>query len=102
MTPSTAIRLKRIGKTSGIAAAVLTVCITLGGALWSAAADRATTKAAVERNRAAMADHESRLRALERELQGIAADVRWIRRAIEQRDARGLARLHQEPPTTEH
>ena len=51
--------------------------------VWSAGGYRATLENAVEANLRAGVDHEVRLRAIERQLPEMAADVRWIRSRLE-------------------
>ena len=57
--------------------------LTLGGVVWAASAERERLTRQAEMHTASLDDHEARIRSMERELNGIAADVRWIRRHME-------------------
>jgi hypothetical protein len=52
-------------------------------ATWTVAANWAGTSYTIEYHDERLDDHETRLRGLERQLDTISGDVRWIRRAIE-------------------
>ena len=68
----------------GTLAILVTWSVTIIGAVWAASASVTAVKARVESNYQTTVDHESRLRVIEAEIQQIAADVRWIRRTLEQ------------------
>jgi hypothetical protein len=85
MSPTTQIRLKRLAKLVGLVGGIVTLCLALGGAVWTAAADRATIRDRGQANQAHVADHETRLRVLERDLPRIGTDVRWIRETMEKK-----------------
>ena len=68
----------------GTVAILVTWLVTIIGAVWAASASLTSVKARAEANYQATVDHEGRLRVIEAEIQQIAADVRWIRRTIEQ------------------
>ncbi|HUT10075.1 MAG TPA: hypothetical protein VMY35_17370 [Phycisphaerae bacterium] len=86
MTPQPKPRngVRRAVAIAGAGAAVLAAIVAMAGAVWSASADRAATAAQATANRAAIVDQELRLRAVERQLGQVAADVRWIRATMEQ------------------
>lgn len=65
-------------------AVLVTWSLTVIGAVWAVSAERADTLHELREQRTVAADHEARLRALERQAHEIAADVRWIRQALEQ------------------
>jgi len=67
------------------AAVLVTWSLTIIGAVWAASADRAAIGSRLESNTARLADHENRLRLLERQSAEIAADVKWIRKTLEQK-----------------
>ena len=65
-------------------AILVTWALTIIGAVWAASADRASLAGQVQFSAEQIADHEARLRTLERQTSQIAGDVRWIRRTLEQ------------------
>jgi len=75
--------VKRAAVLAAAAATVVTALLAMAGAVWSASADRAATATRAAENRAAILDQETRLRAVERQLGQVAADVRWIRATME-------------------
>ena len=65
-------------------AVLVTWSLTVIGAVWAASAERADVLHDLREQRNTVADHEARLRALEKQTSEIAADVRWIRQTLEQ------------------
>lgn len=72
---------KRI--TLGAAAILVTWSLTIIGAVWAASANLAVIVGRVDGNQVRVDDHETRLRALELQMQQVANDVRWIRLTME-------------------
>ena len=65
-------------------AAILVVWTTsIFGLVWGLSSERADVLSRLNANTVQTADHEARLRALERQASEIAADVRWIRQTLE-------------------
>ena len=65
------------------AAVLVTWSATLIGAVWAASADRADVLHDLREQSAIVADHEARLRMLEKQAGEVASDVRWIRQVLE-------------------
>jgi hypothetical protein len=65
-------------------AVLVTWSLTVIGAVWAASAERADALHDLREQRNTVADHEARLRTLEKQTSEIAADVRWIRQTLEQ------------------
>ena len=66
-----------------VIAVLVTWSLTVIGAVWAASAERADVLHELREQRNVAADHEARLRALERQASEVAADVRWIRQTLE-------------------
>ena len=64
-------------------AVLVTWSLTVIGAVWAASAERADVLHELREQRNTVADHEARLRALEKQANEVAADVRWIRQTLE-------------------
>jgi hypothetical protein len=64
-------------------AVLVTWSLTVIGAVWAASAERADVRHELREQKSALADHEARLRVLEKQTGEIAADVRWIRQTLE-------------------
>ena len=75
--------LERKRLTLTIASLVVAWSVTVIGAVWAASANQASVAGQVQANTRSTADHEARLRVLERQIAEIAADVRWIRQTLE-------------------
>lgn len=69
--------------TLGAIAVLVTWSLTVVGAVWAASADRAVMWGQIRSQAAQTADHELRLRSVEKQAEQIAADVRWIRQTLE-------------------
>lgn len=68
-------------------AAVIVSWAVLGiTAAWSIGSDWVSASYSIDLHQQQIADHETRLRGLESQLDTISADVRWIRRTIENGD----------------
>ena len=72
-------------KAAGVIASAVLAVLAVGGAVWAAAAERERLSSEAAANTAVIEDHEARIRMIERELNGIATDVRWIRAHMEDR-----------------
>ncbi len=64
-------------------AVLVTWSLTVIGAVWAASAERADVRHELRAQQSTLADHEARLRVLEKQTGEIAADVRWIRQTLE-------------------
>ena len=82
MTPRTPTP-DNLGSRLKIAAVLIGWLLSIVGAVWAAAGDRAQVKAELAAAHAAVVDHETRLRAIEGAITSTAADVKWIRQAME-------------------
>ena len=71
------------GKKLTAVAILVTWALTIIGAVWAASADRTSIATNVTANAQQLADHEARVRVLEKQTAQIASDVRWIRQAME-------------------
>ncbi len=71
--------MRRLATGGRVVAAIAAVF----GVVWVASATFTSLGADVERNAAAVKDHEGRLRTVEGQVGQIATDVRWIRETIE-------------------
>lgn len=59
------------------------VAAVVCGSVWAFSADRTEVTKDVQANQTTIADHELRLRAIEKQLTKIQADVSWIRETME-------------------
>lgn len=78
--------LKRAVKLAGVLIAGLTLGASLVGAVWAAAVDRSAIAATAAQNRQTLSDLRPRLREVERSLERVATDVRWIRETMEREE----------------
>lgn len=76
--------IERKKMTLSIAGLLVTWSLTVIGAVWVASASQASLAGQVHFHSGQLADHESRLRTLERQASEVAADVRWIRKTLEE------------------
>ena len=70
---------------AGVAGSAATAAAVLFGAVWAASADRSGLGETIREHEEQINDHEARLRAVEKDIHQTAADVRWIRQAMEKR-----------------
>ena len=80
---------KNMGRTWAIggivAAPIVTIILAVFSALWVASVATSDLKRSIETTEARVADHEQRVRLVERDLTKIGTDLRWIRAAMEKR-----------------
>jgi hypothetical protein len=77
---------KHVGTVAAGSGALLLAVL---GGIWGASANQANTQRAIEANQVRLADHEDRLRVIERDVSQTATDVGWIRKTLERQNGDG-------------
>jgi septal ring factor EnvC (AmiA/AmiB activator) len=60
--------------------------ITIVSTVWALSADRTQAMQRIEQTQVHVADHEERVRSVEKQMERIATDVKWIRDRLEKGD----------------
>ncbi len=72
--------------TLATAGVLVSWCLTVLGIVWATASDRQALHSQVQDVTGHIADHETRLRSMEARQNEMAADVKWIRQALERQE----------------
>lgn len=66
---------------------LVTWLLTIIGTVWAMSADRTAAMQQIKQTQGQVTDHEDRVRTIEKQMERIATDVKWIRDRLEKGDS---------------